>query len=533
LTLRKFLLFFLVFFIVSFSAFSQESLEETIEEEITLEEDITDNIIDDDILLDDTYSEESIFIINYFNYNVKGRTLPFVLNTKTELKKGEEIKGKTNLNRFLKDKRQLLINERVLKDDVKIEYTIGEMTEDGKYPVDLEIYVEDTWNIIALPYPKYSSNYGLELTIKARDYNFFGSMQAFRVDLGYKYNQHGQTSFSMMLDSGLPFQAFGLNWFFDFDNYFDYRPDMTLPWYYKNRSALSLDIPIKRTTLNLLFAESFIYNEENADSDKPALGDFQEGLYMSSYPSISWRIPLGIEIVENGELTYNPTFYAVINHELPDWPLSYNRIGPILCFVHTLYFGRIDWIGNFRKGINSTISNSYSYNVHYADLNWEPWGYYYSIDAKGHFIFIEDRLGLSTRISHRHWINSSYDHAGDYLRGVYDTDVKAEFMLSLNLDLQVRALRIKPQEWFPNSKLMRALGFDMHINPIMDCAFYKDPLAEISFDPEYLLLGAGFEIIVYPHRFRSMFFRISVGWDFSDISEKTPMELFLGMEHHY
>jgi hypothetical protein len=526
--LRKTMLF-LIFFTICFLAFSQESLDETNEiNEINLEEETIP-----DVLLDDFYTDESIFVINSFNYNVKGRTLPFVLNTKTELKVGEIITGKTNFNKFIKDKRQLLINERVLKDDVRIEYTIGEITEDGKYPVDLEIYVEDTWNIIALPYPKYSSNYGLELTIKARDYNFFGSMQPLRVDVGYRYNQNGQSSFSLMLDSGLPFQAFGLNWFFDFDNYFGYRPDISQPWYFKNRTAISLDIPIKRTTLNLWFAESFVVNEENSDSDKPKLGDVQEGLYLSSNPDISWKIPLGLEIGEYGELTYNPDIYAVIYHELPDWPLSYNRIGPILYFKHSLYFGRIDWIGNFRKGINVQISNSYSYDIYYLKNDLNPWGYSYRVDVKGHFIFIEDRLGLSTRLSHRHWINSYDDYSGDYLRGVYDNDVSAEFILTLNLDLQVRVLRIKPYEWFPNSKLMRALGFDMHINPIMDCAFYKHPLREISFEPENLLLGAGFEILIYPHRFRSMFFRISTGWDFSDISERTPMELFLGMELHY
>jgi hypothetical protein len=543
LILRKIIFIFFIFFNVCFLAFSQESLEET--DEIIFEEEITEDVIltgdisNDDILQNDIYSEESIFIINYFNYNVIGRTLPFVLNTKTELMQGEEITGKTNLIKFIKDKRQLLINERVLKDNVTIEYEIGEMTEDGKFPVDLEIYVEDTWNIIALPYPKYNSNYGLELTIKARDYNFFGSMEPFRVDIGYKYNQYGQTSFSLMLDSGLPFQLFGLNWFFDFDNYFDYRPDMSLPYYYKNRTAISLDIPIKRSTFTLSFAESFILNDENSDSDKSdGYGDFQEGLYMSSNPGISWKIPLGLEIGEYDELTYNPEIFAVFNHELPSWPLSDNRIGPVLGFEHSLYFGRVNWIGNFRQGIEAAISNSYSYNIYYANNkndinNFEPWEYYYDIEAAGHFIIIEDRFGFSARLSHRHWLNSSDEYAGDYLRGVYDNDVDAEFIVTLNLDLQIRVLRIKPYEWFPKSRLMRGLGFDLHINPVLDCAFYKDPSKEISFDHENFLLGAGFETIIYPHSFRSMFFRISTAWDFSDISKRTPMELFLGMELHY
>jgi len=521
LNLKKLIPLF-IFFIACYSVFSQEN-------SITAEEDI----IVDVLIHNNIYTEESVFIINSFNYNVKGRTVPFVLNTKTELKTGEKITGKTNLAKFIKDKRQLLLNERVLKDDVRIEYTIGEKTEDGNYPVDLEIYVEDTWNIIALPYPKYDSNYGLSITLKARDYNFFGSMQPFRVDLGYKKDQENRTYFSLMLDSGLPFQAFGLNWFVDFDNYFDYRPDLSKPFYYKNKTALSVDLPIKRTTLTLSFGESFYWNDENGDDYKDEFGDVQEGAYMSSNPEISWKIPLGLEIGEYGELTYTPTVSAVFNHEFPSHPLAYNRIGPFLNFDHSLSFGRIDWIGNFHKGISVSASNSYSYDFYYKKNDWDPWTYSYKIITKGHFIFIDDLLGLSARLSHKHWIKSYDDYAGDLLRGVKDNDVKAEYIFAFNLDIDVKALRIKPYEWFPNVKLMRALGFDVHLNPVIDAAWYKHPDKPASSDHEYFLLGAGFEMIIYPHRFRSMFLRISVGWDFSDIAEKSPMEIFLGMELFY
>ena len=521
MTLKKIIPFF-IFFTVCFLVFSQEKQAEP-EEEIVL----------DEILKKDIYTEHSIFIINSFNYNVKGRTLPFVLNTKAELKKGEEITGKTHFAKFIKDKRQLLVNERVLKDDVRIEYTIGELTKDGKYPVDLEIYVEDTFNIIALPYPKYDSNYGLSVTIKARDYNFFGSMQPFRVDLGYKKDQEERTYFSLMLDSGFPFQAFGLNWFFDFDNYFHYRPELEKPFYYKNRSALSVDVPVKRTTLNLWFGESFIWNDEISDDYKDTYGDVQKGAYMSSNPEISWKIPLGLEIGDYGELTYNPSASAVINHELYH-PIPYFLKGPYLYFDHSLSFSRVDWIGNFRKGLSVSVSNAYSYDVHYAQTGFDdPWGYSYRIITKGYFIFIDDLLGFSTRLSHKHWIKSYDDYAGDLLRGVFDNDVTAEYILALNLDLDVRAVRIKPYEWFPDIRLMRILGFDVHLNPVFDVAWYKPPNKDAAADRKYFLFGAGFEMIIYPHRFRSMYLRISVGWDVSDIAEKTPMEIFLGMELFY
>jgi len=534
-----------MFLFICFSVYCQEDRDEISETSSKKE------FILNDILQNDKYGEDLIFIINSFNYNVIGRTLPFVLNNKTEFKKGEEITGKTNLIKFIKDKGQLLTNERVLKDNVKIEYTIGDVTEDGKYPVDMEIYVEDTWNIIALPYPKYRTNYGFELTIKARDYNFLGTMQALRVDLGYKYDEeNNQSFFSLMVDSGMPFQAFGLNWLFDFDNFFDYRPDVedALQFYYKNKTAISLDIPIKRTTLNLLFSESFIFNEENDDSDKDIFDDFeefQEGLYLSSRPSISWKIPTGLEIGEYGELTYTPSIFAVFNHKLQPWPLQNNKKGPLLSFNHTLFFGRINWKDNFREGVNVQINNSYSYNFYYPEIDMKPWKYDYSIETKAFFIFIKDIFGFSARLSHRHWINSNseysgYEYSGDLLRGVDDKlraiddkGINVELMLSLNLDIHIRALKINAYDWFPNNKFLRSLGFDLHINPVVDCAFFKRPLKDALFDPENFLLGAGFETIIYPHQFRSLFFRISTCWDFTDVSRRTPIELFLGMEHHY
>jgi len=523
LNLKKAIIF-LILFPFCFSVFSQEK---------NGKEEKEDKNVLDEKLQNSIYTEQSIFVINSFNYNIKGRTLAFVLNTKAEFKKGEEITGKTHFAKFLKDKKQLLINERVLKDDVRIEYTIGELTENGKYPVDLEIYVEDTFNIIALPYPKYDSNSGLSFTIKARDYNFLGSMEPLRVDLGYKRDELGRTTFSLMLDSGMPFQALGLNWFVDFDNYFDYRPELEKPFYYKNRTALSVDIPVKRTNLNLSFGESFIWNEENADSDKPAYGEVQKGLYMQSNPGISWRIPLGLEIGNYGELTYNPSISAAINHEISHWKLSENRIGPFLYFGHALYFGRVNWIGNFRQGISASANNSYSYNIYYKKTNQEPWGYSYSVTAKGHFIIVKDLLGFSTRLAHQHWINSYYESAGDKLRGVRDKDVIAEYIVSLNLDLDVRALRVKPYEWFSNNKLTRIMGFDVHLNPIFDFGWYKCPLKKASSDYENFLFGGGFEMIIFPHRFRSMFFRISSGWDITNTKRVTPMELFLGMELFY
>jgi len=507
--------FFIFFFVICSSAFSQDAQAETQGE---------------------NNSDSSVYIINSFNYNVKGITQPFALNNKADLETGYEITGFSNLEKFIQDKTQILINERVLQDNVRIEYTIADAPEDGKYPVDLEIYVEDTWNIIALPYPKYSSNSGYELTIKARDYNFLGTMQPLRIDLGYRYDQHKRSYFMLMLDSNYLFEALGFNWNFDFDHHINYRPDMEEPWYYKNTTGLSLILPVGRTELTTGFAVSFLVNEEITDSEKfknKTDKDIQDGLYMSLKPYTSWKIPTGFDIGSFGELTYTPGLSYTHNIEFPQWPLLPFKTGPFFDFYHSLGFGRIDWKGNIREGLSVNISNSINYDFYYLRKNQDPFSYYYSVELKGYLIFIDNLFGISSRLTHRHWINSIHDQAGDVIRGIYDVERSAEMMVSFNFDFQFLPLKIRPSEWFPNNGFMRIFDFDMQFNPVFDIALYKDPNRSFSFENENILMGAGIELIVFPQRWRSLFFRVSLAWDLSNTAQKTPIELFLGMELFY
>jgi hypothetical protein len=478
------------------------------------------------------YDNDSVFVIDSFVFDVDGITLPFVMINKAELKKGEEIAGLANLTKYIEDKQQLLVNERVLE-SVSIEHYIGQQREDGKYPVALVIHVKDTLNIMAIPRPQYSSNSGFDITIKARDYNFLGTMNALRLDLGYQYDEEGRNFFTFMLDSGIPFEAFGLNWELDFDHFFNYRPDMEQPFYYKNITGLSVELPIKQTTLNIGFEESLFYNEENSEGDWPLNGKFQDGIYMSSYPYISWKIPTGLEISEYGELTYTPRFSARFNHELSQWPLDQIRKGAFLYFSHSLGFGRTDWIGNFRKGYSFSVSNSFDYSFYSKSIGSEPLSAYYNITGKGYFI-VSDFFGISSRIIFRNWINTASDNGGDVLRGVMDNALYTDYMLSLNLDLTFRVLEFRPSEWFKTQK-MRYFNFDLHLGPIIDAAFSHDPRTGTVYGFNRLNVTGGLEMIIYPTSFRSLYLRISAATDVYRmvVSERCPIEIFIGTELHY
>lgn len=458
--------------------------------------------------------DSAVYVIRDFNFNVIGRTRPFAIMYQGEFKRDEEFQGIDSLEKYIRDKTQHLLNQRVLE-EASITYTLGEAERDGKIPVNLLITIKDTWNIIAVPYPKYDSNTGFELIIKARDYNFFGTMNPLRIDLGYKYDESGKNSVVFEIDSDTPFRALGYNWNLDFDHVFSYRPDVEEPFYYKNATGLSMELPFRRTTFTFGFEESFLFNEENSDRNKArGYGNFQNGPYMSSELYTSWKIPTGLEIADYGELTYTPEVSASFNHEFKEHPLDSIRIGPFLNFNQSLGFGQIDWIGNYRRGFEVSLRNSYNYDFYKTNRNVEGLDITFSCSGTGHFI-ITDSFGISGRIQYRQWFYHDpafNESAGDVLRGLLDKSVQADYMLSLNLDFPVKILSFLPSQWFGKPKL-RLFDFDFHISPVIDLALYHDPETETAFSPRNILASGGMEFIVFPAFMRSLYLRLSFAWN--------------------
>jgi len=474
---------------------------------------------------------DSVFIVNSVRFNITGFTRPYALINKGEFVTGLEIAGISGLEKYIREKTQLLMNERVL-DSVIINYDLGELREDGKFPVDLVIDVKDTWNIVAIPRPKYSSNTGFDLTLKARDYNFLGTMSPLRLDMGFIHDEQGNNSYSFMLDSNIPFRFLKLNWNFNFDNFFDYRPDLDQPFYYKNITGLSAELPVGFTVFTFGFDESLVLNEENDDIYKSLYGEFQDGLYMSSKPYISWEIPTGFQAGKWGELTYTPRISAVFNHEL-QMPLDDHRKGPFLIIENYLGFNRVDWIGNFRKGGDVGVWNSYSHDFYKSGNGMQAWIIDLNFTGIGHFI-ITDFFGISARFNYRHkfFDDNGYAQAADVMRGILDKEVNAEYMLSLNLDFPVRLLKFKLSEWLNRPKL-RIFNFELHLSPVIDAAFYRASVNSNSDNPNNFIVSGGAEIVVFPEFFRSLYLRVSMGWNFTDFSNGRNNELYIGTDFHF
>lgn len=461
---------------------------------------------------------QPLFVIAAFEFDITGRTRPDALIRAGEFRIGEELNGEENLRAFIRDRTQLLINQRVLQETIVITYRIGERQADGAYPVTLEIMVEDSWNFIILPIPRYSTNTGLEVILRIRDYNFLGTMNPLSIDLGYHFDENQRHSFNFGLESNTPFNAFGLHWNFRFAALFSYRPDTDEPFHFRNVTGLSVEVPLRTTTFTFGFEESFHLNEENLNRHIPNYGEFQSGFFMSSRMFAEWEIPTGLHVSRFGELTYTPEVSATFNHEFSRWPLQDIRRGPFLDFGHTLWFERIDWRGNFREGISFSVSNMYRYDFFRQRNNRDPLSISYTVSGIGH-LAVSRFFGISSRLMYRHWFyhDPAYnDMAADAIRGITDTSLSANYMLSLNLNFPLRLPLFSPARWFNNERL-RALDIEFHLSPLLDLALYNDPQNGTTFDIDNLIAGGGLELMVFPLAMRNLYIRLSFAWNLGEV----------------
>ena len=481
-------------------------------------------------------SPEATIFLRKVDWAVDGRSRLFALRIASEIDGDERFASQAEFDAWMADTKQILMNQRVL-DSVSIEATYGTPDASGAIPADILISVRDTWNIVALPKPQYDSNDGIELILKARDYNFFGTMQPLRFDLGYmlddepfRKGQFSKGSYIAEIDSTTPFTALGYNWIFDFDHLFKYT--YRDPIEYENKTGFSIDVPVAVGELTFGVYQGFRLNDENGDDYKAEYGERLDGWYLSNWLETYWTIPTGFQVDGWGELKYIPR--AIVNNNyLPGGgDIGEERRGPTIELGHQLAFGRVDWIGNFRRGVSATVDNDYIYNLHTAD-----WSKGVSASFAG-YAPLADFLGASSRLTAGVYFDDPKDDAGEALRGIMDADVTADKYLFLNVDVPVRVISFMPYKWF-GKKWMKVFEFEQHWSPFVDLGFVEDDEHGLSFSASDALVAAGLEVITFPKFMRSFYIRISAGFDLRTAWEERQrpglgdLELFIGLNHSY
>jgi hypothetical protein len=478
-------------------------------------------------------SDEAEYVIGGVEYHITGRTTAQALARTLKLREGERFTGREALDRYVAGKIRELHNLRSLETDLStIRYTLGESEKnppDGAgeiTPVYLEITAADTWNFIVLPEPKYDSNSGFTLSLKARDYNFWGTLAPLKLDLNWGSDDDGMDMAGILLEADLPFQAFNRNWNFalvqDFRYYFD------IPVYNKTAARLSVDLPFGRTTLTPGFEQGIVVHEKD---DRAKNDGGYHSWYLYSKPYVDWEIPLSLEIGDSGEVVYKPGIYGMVNYQ-PGGDVGDYRRGPSAGFNQRLETGRINWQGNFRQGFTAGAFNENEYDFFHKE-----WDISAGFVFQGH-VKTSGVSGVSARLTLTQWLDSSCDKAGDTVRGYRDNALDATKRLSINLDFPFRLIRFVPSEW-SGGKSTGVFDFEQHWAPFIDLLMVDAPGQGYRFTPADIITTIGLEIITFPLKWRSIYLRISAGWNLREWVRAGRMpsgihrEIYIGLGHFY
>ena len=252
-------------------------------------------------------------------FHIKGITRESALRRNAEIQVGHEFVSLEELKAYLADRQQVIINFRMI-DSAEVTYEEKGL-DNGVTLVEVHVKTKDSWSLIAVPYFTYDSNNGLKLLIKARDYNFLGTMETLRINLSY---YESSEEFTLSVLTALNFPWLGLTW--------------TL--------TPSQDIDV-------------LGNDPNDDFY------LMTGLDLGSYLDTPWKL---------GAYPLRYTFGVLSNIKYtlnPDRPISEYRKGLVIGFRNGLSNGRIDWRGNFRNGYSLVLDNTNKYNLY--SQSWLPW----------------------------------------------------------------------------------------------------------------------------------------------------------------
>jgi len=460
------------------------------------------------------------YVIRSVAFEVQGITLEMVLSQKAEIKIGTSFEDLDSLREFLADREQRLRNERVLE-SVEVDYE-AEPAAGGGYDVAVRVRTKDSWNIIALPKPQFDSNTGFELSIRARDYNFLGSMKALALNLTYTRDEHNKNGFGGSLSFSVPFQLLGHDWSVGVDQDLSIYPDGTPA---TSITSIGLGVTFREFGFPLSFTatQGLSFNPEGIVDDP-------DSYFLTDSVNLGASIPTGLVVGRFGDLSYNPSINLAYNWSF-DGPLEYtNREGVTPSFYHSLSFGRVDWEGNLRAGLSASLSNSVSYNAYR-----EVFGVY--LDA-GAYLYanLRERFGIASRVTGYYRLSGDErTDQGGPLRGILDARIDGEAVAFASLDFPVKLFH------FPAHLLIKKnwLDFELQVSPFLDAAVVKRK-GETLGTRDFWYSG-GLEFIVFPEVMRTFIVRASAGVDLDALARtgsvlepsprdgSNPYEFFFGM----
>lgn len=441
--------------------------------------------------------------ISSVTYDIEGSTREFPLRNAVTIDKTTVFPSLQEFDSYIDNIRTRLSNERVFESS-SVEAIHGEAAVDGIVPVSLTIHTVDTVNIIAFPYPKFDSNDGFIFKLKLKNYNFFGSMQLLDTSLDYAVDNDGDTSIEGGVSFTIPFMAYGYAFEWDFDAAYTYHvgedPEFDLS------TGLDFALPLSFADLHFGVVQSFAVNDRDDDDSI-----YEDRAYFTEKFYIELPITLYDTVSKFGKLVWTPytSLKGNWDHNGID---EYDLKGPDFEIGHSLSFGRVDWVNNFRRGYSISVKNYYIYDFTHTDTPEIA----VSATAQGFYSFY-DRVGINSQL-HGFYNFDDYisDDVADYLRGILDDRIDTDTAIFLNVDIPVRVLRVNFEE-VTGISWTKYISFEMQFMPFFDMALTHDLENDTMYSFEDGWYAGGLEVLVFPMKMRSIYARASVGFDLTEV----------------
>lgn len=441
------------------------------------------------------------YIIKSVTYKIVGKTREHALKNTVPIDTKKQFKSEKEFTDYLANILQQLKNQRVLE-TVSITPSYNQVNSE-LIEVDLLITAKDTLNIIVLPYPKYDSNSGFTLKVKLKDYNFFGSMLPLDSEIVYKATEDNKHNLGFLLSFNIPFKLWVFNTKWNNNISLDYTIGNKAP-NFGFTTGLDFNYPISNSIgLNFGFSQGINYN--------PTYKDDGDAFYFTEKANIGLPFTLA-KTNQFGNFIWTPTTAITYYWDINGIKTK-DLHSPQISVGHSLSFGKVNWIGNFRNGFYFSASNTFDKNLHKQEDS-----FHVVANIKFESFKAFKYVGIANKIEFIQQFGKRSDF-GAKIRGVRDTMINSDSIMIINSDLPIKVWQT---DWVGYGlwDWTRYIDFELQISPFFDIAIGNNYLAGSSYKIKDGWYGAGLEIIGFPNKMRSVQGRVSVGIDVVRFAEK-------------
>jgi len=452
-------------------------------------------------------------------YHIKGITRQYALEQNIKIDKNRIFTSEEEFMTYFNDIKQQFHNQRIFAQS-DLDFTVREPDEAGISGVSLTVSTIDSHHLLVVPYPKYNSNSGLDLKLKVKDTNFFGSMDTMNGEFSFQLKQDSTDDsasnsdieyvFGISTDFDIPFKSgpFNSKWENAWTASYTIG-DSSLEWDMSTGFVFSL--PFDGFSLDLELKQSAV---RNYDSDYTKYGD---DTYYTEYAGFS--IPITLQYIDNwGKILYTPAVTAKYNWDKDGIDSSDDNLSsPLYTVGHTLSTSRINWIGNFRQGLSLTFNQSIGYNSQKDDI--VP-----HVSAEANIFLAFKYLGMCMDAYAFAYQNSS-EKIGSRLRGIrddqkYSSDtsyaddyaLKVGNAIVVNMDMPFHIFTFDFDET-KHLQFLHVFNCELQIAPFFDFALAKNKVTGTNFYYKDGFYCGGLEFLVFPQKWRSLVIRASAGVD--------------------